>query len=144
MSARQALSMAALGALVAAVTACSPPCETADTDPVRFTGGNVNPSGTVYESSAFGGPYLHFPGGRRYQLEHHLKRTPVYVGTYLSFDESGGSFSESAGNQTVIDFVNDEIIEVRNDTCAEFWLRVMAFASDDPLSDAGVTDATTD
>jgi hypothetical protein len=144
MSARQALSVAAFGAFIAAVTACSPPCQTADTDPVRFKDGKADPSGTNYESSAMSGPYLHFPGGRRYQLEHHLKRAPFVVQTYLSFDESGGSFSESAGNQTVIDFVDDQIIQVRNDTCAEFWLRVTAIASDEAIGDAGLADSTTD
>lgn len=121
-----------------APAACSPPCETSESDPVRVTGGTADPSGTVYQSSAWEGPYLHFPGGRRYQLEHHLGRTPTIVTTYLSFDENpipGSNVAESAGNQAVIEAVDDEIIQIRNDTCAEFWLRVTAIAA--PPSDAG-------
>jgi hypothetical protein len=148
MSARRSIPTRALW-LVALLCAsasvgCSPPCQTADTDPVRVSEGNVDDSGTFYESAPWGGPYLYFPGGRRYQLEHHLKRTPTLVNTYLSFDQSGGSSAESAGSQTVIDSVDDEIIQIRNDTCAEFWLRVTAIAPPGPVSDAGVGDAASD
>ena len=122
-------------------TACSPPCDTADSDKtVTYSKGTVDPSETVYESSPWNGPYLHFPAGRRFSLEHHLKKTPSLVNTYLAFDERplpGGNTSESAGNQAVIERVDDQVIVVRNDTCAEFWLRVVAIASPGGPSDAG-------
>ena len=130
-----------------AAASCAPPCETSDTDPVRVTEGTVDPSGSSYESAPWNGPYLHFPGGRRYRLEHHLGRTPVLVQTYLSFSEepmSGGNAAESAGNQAVIEAVDDEIILVHNDTCAEFWLRVVALAGPPSSSDAGTSDAPAD
>ena len=144
-----AVVLALASALLLTPTAsCGPPCETANDDPVRVTEGTVDASGTVYESSTWAGPYLHFPGGRRYQLEHHLGRAPTMVTTYLSFDQEpmpGGNASESAGNQAVIERVDDEIIQVRNDTCAEFWLRVTAIAAPQAAGDAGLgVDATTD
>lgn len=120
--------------------ACSPPCETADSDPVRFVGGSVTADGSTYSTSAWEGPYLHFPSGRRFQIEHHLGVTPPIVVTYLAFGEKplpGNNASESAGNQAVIERVDDEIIQVRNDTCSEFWLRVVAMAAPSGASDAG-------
>ena len=121
--------------------ACSPPCNTAESDPVRHSGGSVS-DGTTYATSPWEGPYLHFPPGRRFQLEHHLGVAPPVVLTYLAFDERplpGGNTSESAGNQAVIELVDDEIIQVRNDTCAEFWLRVVAMTGPGalPPADAG-------
>ncbi|MCC6904167.1 MAG: hypothetical protein IT377_34685 [Polyangiaceae bacterium] len=109
--------------------ACSAPCETADSDPVRFEGGALTADGATYSTSPWDGPYLHFPAGRRFQIEHQLGVTPPVVLTYVAFDEhpfAGSNASESAGNQTVIERVDDEIVQVRNDTCSEFWLRVVA------------------
>lgn len=129
-------------ALVALASACSPPCNTADADAVRYADGSVSADGSTYQTSSWSGPYLHFPSGRRFQLEHHLGTTPPVVLTYLAFDEhplAGGNTSESAGNQAVIEKVDSEIIQVRNDTCAEFWLRVVAMTGPGgaPPSDAG-------
>lgn len=133
------------GALAA--SSCSPPCSSADTDPVRVTERSPTSTDTVYESTPWDGTYLHFPGGRRYQLEHGLGVRPHVVVTYLAFYEKplpGGNVAESAGNQAVIEVVDDEIIQVRNDTCAEFWLRVVAMTGDATASDAGASDAPAD
>jgi len=122
---RAALALTAL----ALSGACSAPCSTSEDDPVRYSKGSVSSDGTTYVTSAWEGPYLHFPGGRRYQLEHQLGKTPALVQTYLAFSENplpSGNASESAGNQAVIERVDDEIVQVRNDTCAEFYLRVVA------------------
>jgi hypothetical protein len=140
---RRLLAASALGsALLLAATGCSAPCNTADGDPVRFSEGSVSADGTTYASSPWEGPYLHFPAGRRYQLEHKLGVTPPAVVTYLAFDEyplPGGNTAESAGNQAVIERVDGEMVQIRNDTCAEFWLRVVALAggAGGPPSDAG-------
>ncbi len=126
--------------MLSSAAACSPPCETADSDPVRFKGGSVSANGSTYSTSAWEGPYLHFPSGRRFQLEHQLGVTPPIVATYLAFSEKplpGNNTSESAGNQAVIERVDDEIIQIRNDTCSEFWLRVVAMASPGGATDAG-------
>jgi hypothetical protein len=134
-------------ALVAWCTlGCSPPCETSDTDPVRFEGGTT--SAGVYQTSAWEGPYLHFPGGRRYQLVHGLGTTPPLVASYVSIAKQpfkDNNASENAGNQGVIELVNDEIIQIRNDTCAEFYLRVVAYAPGAAPPDAGgISDSGSD
>jgi hypothetical protein len=130
-----AVVLSALGA-----SACSPPCESADADKtVEYTEGQRDANKTVYQTSSWEGPYLHFPSGRRFRIEHGLGKTPFAYKTYLAFAERpipGGNVAESAGNQAVVEKVDDQVIVVRNDTCAEFWLRVVVWAGQ-PLLDGG-------
>jgi hypothetical protein len=109
----------------------------------EYTGGLLNKSHTIYESSAADSEMLYFPEGRTYDLVHGLSSTPVSVDLYVSFREKLDSsdkpdsksrpnnLSPSAGNQAVIEVWNDRIIRVRNDTCAEFYLRVVAISDPD-------------
>jgi hypothetical protein len=121
-------------ALALWTTACGTSCDReGDDEDILFKGGSVNASGTFYESSDWDGPLLHFPTGRRYKLVHFLRSLPQLVQTYVAFEERPDNLSESAGNQAVIESVDDTVIQVRNDTCAEFFLRVVATASGEPL-----------
>jgi hypothetical protein len=132
------LPLLALAGVIA--LGCSPPCETSDADPVRFEGGKTEAG--IYETSPWEGPYLHFPGGRRYQLIHDLGTTPPIVMSYVSPSKhpfKDNNASENAGNQGVIELVNSEMIQIRNDTCAEFYLRVVAYSAG-TVTDAGITD----
>jgi len=131
------------GVLVALwTTACGTTCDReGDHEDIPFEGGSVNASGTVYETSDWTGPLLHFPAGRRYLLDvHGLRSRPELVNTYVAFEERPDNLSESAGNQVVIEAVDTEVVVVRNDTCAEFFLRVVAMAFGETL-DAGAVDA---
>ena len=86
---------------------------------------------------------LHFPQGRIYRIEHGLGTSPVTVDIFLSFCEqplSEGCGTDStqpsnvaptAGNQALIEVWDEEVLEIRNDTCAEFYLRVVALADPD-------------
>lgn len=136
---RVCLRLIALSSVAALVLGCAQDCEQSDDTPVEYRGGSV--SGNFYETSPWDGGFLHFPAGRSYRIFHQLGSRPIDVNTYLSFAESalgtGHNVSESAGNQAVIDAVTDEHVEVRNDTCAEFWLRVTAQAALVPAADAG-------
>ena len=91
-------------------------------------------------------PYLHFPQGRIYQFYHGLKTAPHTVDIFVSFREQltpGGdttsktnpnNVAPSAGNQAVIEVWNDEMIQIRNDTCENnFYVRLVAVA--DPTFD---------
>jgi hypothetical protein len=114
--------------------------------PIEFTAGIVNEAGTIYQSGAVHGEMLFFPEGRRYDFYHGLGVVPVTVHPYLSFKEKleangdpddktkPNNVSPSAGNQVVIEVQNDEIIRVRNDTFAEFYLRVVAYANPDDVA----------
>ena len=136
------------GALALALwtTACGTSCDReGDDEDILFKGGSVNASGTVYETSGWEGPLLHFPTGRRYLLVHRLGSVPQSVQTYVAFDQRPDNLSESAGNQAVIESVDDTQVVVRNDTCAEFFLRVVATAFGETLDggplDGGPVDA---
>lgn len=96
-----------------------------------FTAGTTNEAGTFYETGPIQGPYLHFPSGRVFEFEHGLRGAPDVLNTYVSFDaaallEQDKNVAESAGNQAVIECVDDQLVRLRNDTCAEFYVRLTA------------------
>jgi hypothetical protein len=115
---------------------CNPPCETSDSEAVTYDGGTTS-SGS-YESSPIDGQYLHFPGGRRYSLRHTLGFTPQIVNVYVAFEEfplKENNISPAAGNQAVIEIVDANVVQVRNDTCDDLYMRLVATGGDP--SDAG-------
>jgi hypothetical protein len=132
--------LAALIVLAPALAwSCSTPCETTESDPaVEFHGGK-RVSDTMYETSAWDGDFLHFPPGRRFKLFHELGQAPS-VQSYVAFTErplaTENNVSESAGNQVLIEAATAEYVQVRNDTCAEYYLRVVATIPNGP-GDAG-------
>ncbi|HEX2734609.1 MAG TPA: hypothetical protein VHM70_23555 [Polyangiaceae bacterium] len=105
-------------------------CNTDGQDPQRYSGGHTNAAKTFYESSPASGPFLYFPVGRTYQLEHGLSEMPSDYHAFLAFEEAPlehkEGFAQAAGNEVMFEVVNDRIIQVRNDTCAELYLRVVA------------------
>jgi len=105
-------------------TGCGGACDTADdANPAeRYTGGQVTAS--VYESSSWKAGLLPFPGGKQYQLEHHLGFTPASVDVYIGFGPDGERVSRCAGNSCIVRCVDDQLIWIKNDTCADFWVRV--------------------
>jgi len=110
---------------------------------VVFTDGLTNESLTVYQTGGVADEMLHFPQGRTYDLVHGLGTVPVSVNVFLSFRDrltSSGNkkdktqpnnVAESAGNQAVIEVWDDQEIRVRNDTCAEFYMRAVVIADPD-------------
>jgi hypothetical protein len=126
--ARGACALAILASL-----GCETTCDPDGKAPQRFSGGTTNEARTSYESSTWDGPFLFFPSGRTYRLEHGLGQTPASYHVYLSFAEfpfRGSGVAESAGNQAIVEAINDEYVEVRNDTCAEYFLRLTATTSE--------------
>ena len=88
--------------------------------------------GLEYQSSPIEGRWLHFPGGRRYQLVHHLPARPTQLAAFLSFDEDPprDDFTLGTGSIAVFEEVTDETITIHNDTCAAYYLRVVASVPD--------------
>jgi hypothetical protein len=112
---------------------CTQTCPRESEDsPRRYTDGTTSAGRTFYETNDWKAPFLDFPAGRRLALVHGLRDVPVELQSYLAFDErpfpsSGEGFvAESAGNQVLIEDVNEEFIRVRNDTCENFFLRLVA------------------
>lgn len=94
--------------------------------------------GGEYQSSPVEGPWLHFPGGRRYRLIHHLGAQPTRYEAYLGFEENDpAEFTIGTGNSARFREVNEEYLVVENDTCAGFYLRVVASAPSDSEDAAG-------
>jgi hypothetical protein len=116
------LVLAVLGA--GASLGCGAACDTGDeaNPPDRYTAGTA--TGDVYESSSWKAGFLPLPGGKQYQLVHHLGFTPAQVEIFLAFDSGGDRVAPCAGNSCIIRCVDDEMIWIENDTCAEFWVRV--------------------
>lgn len=136
--------LAALLGLTLLLSACGP-CDVSGQRPLTFTQGRTSADGSFYETTHPGEDMLHFPPGRVYHLHHGLRNLPTNVRTYVSFtkrlSEDGNTtdplqpnhIAESAGNVVVIEAWNDEYIQVRNDTCADFYLRLEADARPDEL-----------
>lgn len=138
-----ALVLLAFPGLLACGSSC--PRESEDTSK-RFSGGTTSPDREHYETNAWDEPFVDFPAGRRWALVHGLRTTPIELKSYVAFKEKPlpegkkGFVAESAGNQVLIEGVDEETIRVRNDTCEHFWLRLVA--SSVPEQDAGAPDGS--
>jgi hypothetical protein len=105
--------------------ACDPAIE-ANTPEVFSAGLTMD---GAYQSGPWVGPHLAFPGGKRWNLEHHLGAAPRHVAVYLAFNADTRELAPCAGN-TCVFCVDDQYVWLRNDTCADFWVRVEADAAD--------------
>jgi hypothetical protein len=140
------LPLRALSALLllAISTGCSDLRNCADDDPnvipvplavKEMRGGVSDPVALTYESAP-DNDLDAFKAKKKYRFFHELGVTPLIVKVYLSFDQTGtgtgktengvGSIAESAGNQALIDCKDAHVIEVRNDTCQDFYIQVVA------------------
>lgn len=130
-SGRKARALGAALVLFGCESTC--PRETEDI-PTPYDAGNTNAAGTLYETNAWDESFVDFPAGRRLALRHGLAGVPDVIRSYVAFkadpfpeDETKPGFvAESAGNQVLIERVDDQVIRVRNDTCEHFYLRLVA------------------
>lgn len=117
-------------------------CPDGQSEPIAIKGRSSDPEGQIYVSAPWN-ELDSFPAKTALAFEHGLGFTPAVVLPYLSFspggthDADGGSVALSAGNQTLIDCVDSNVIVVRNDTCEKsFYIRLTAFdVSEDDLGD---------
>ena len=139
---RKALSLLVAASLSGCVSDLGPTtCDRSESgNPAVLYSEGVASDG-VYMSSPWDGELLYFPGGMRYELEHHLGATPRFFQPYLSFsrygtkgasgesDESESSaLSPAAGNQVEVTDLNPTTMTVINGSCVEYWLLVVAEA----------------
>ena len=93
--------------------------------PQRFTGG-VTVDGVYQSTPSWQNGFLDYPGGKRYEFVHNLGAAPPNIDVFLAFDtNASGGATKCAGNTCIVT-ADDQLIRVRNDTCAEFWIRVVA------------------
>ncbi|RLB45669.1 MAG: hypothetical protein DRJ42_29415 [Deltaproteobacteria bacterium] len=72
-----------------------------------------------------GDPWLRYSGQATLILEHELGREPSTVLVYLSFEEDGSGAALTAGDTARIVSVDDSFVTIRNDTNADFFLRLV-------------------
>ena len=115
------------------LAACGSSCpREAEDTAKRYEKGRTSADGTYYETNAWDEYFVDFPAGRRWALVHGLRETPIELRSYLAFKKNPlpkggrGFVAESAGNQVLIEGVDEESVRVRNDTCEHFWLRLVA------------------
>lgn len=126
--------------LLASQSSCSA-CDTSGQDPIDYSQGTT--SGKVYETSPATGEWLHFPPGRRFRLHHGLGTDQLSVDASVAFsehplhrpeggDDAGawdvGNTSPAAGNEVIVERQDADAVQVRNDTCATYYLRVVVTA----------------
>lgn len=138
-SALALVALACLPALLLGLTACAATCHRNEDLPAVIYRDGLT-VGDQYMTTEVGDAYLDFPSGRRFRLMHQLGSVPGLIVPYVSFsahplDDRTG-FTVSPGNQTVVRAVTATYIEVENDTCTDFYLRVVASVADD-VPDAG-------
>jgi hypothetical protein len=141
-----ARSLACFALLLPNLLACTENCpRESEETPKRYTAGNTSLDRTFYETNAWKSAFVDFPAGRRLALVHGLLDVPIELRSYLAFEahpfpsNGKGFVAESAGNQVLIEDVNDEFVRVRNDTCEHFYLRLVASTvpTDDGAGGAG-------
>lgn len=103
-------------------------CEQIDEEPVRYTDGHTNAARTFYQSSTPDEPLLRFPAARNFHMEHGLGKKPVDVSVFVSFwADPGLRRSLAAGDEALLT-ITDDYIEVLNNTCSDFFVRVTAWS----------------
>ena len=133
------LALAAATTLAGAACGCQPEC--GEEQNITYAEGQTDPTRTIYQTTPVTGPLLHFPPQRTYFLVHDLRTDPWDVRINLAFVESGLklNLAPSAGNMSVwhVDPKDRKVLVVTNDSCAEFYLHVVAYAPPDPGLDVG-------
>jgi hypothetical protein len=101
-------------------------CGKEDEPAILYSGGESTEG--MFVSTPAGASWLQFPGGRAYEFEHGLDGAPATVLLYLSFtaNASGGNFVVGTGNAATVRRADDERIEIFNDTCTDYYVRVVA------------------
>jgi len=125
--------------------------------------------GNTYKSGDYGGPYIYFPPARTLTFDLCEGRKdgsndclpngkdfePLPPQIWLAFSPNG-TLAPSAGNESLLEVLETNKIAIKNDTCAEFWVWLVAEkavladpaatvseagASGSSLSDSGASDA---
>lgn len=104
--------------------------ELEDEPPVTFSGGTTE--GGIYQSSSWdAAAWIDFPPGFTVRFEHGLAKEPrawqAYVATAREGD--GSNLVLAAGNEVELVAIDDEAVTVRNTTCVDFFVVMVAMSS---------------
>jgi hypothetical protein len=86
-----------------------------------------------YRTSPPEGPFLPFDGATVLHVRHGLGQKPDFYQVQLSFSErplqsGGGGSAFAAGNQVVLQKIDETEIIFRNDSCASYYIQVTVSA----------------
>jgi hypothetical protein len=134
-----------LSLFAATLNGCETSCADKGQAPILYSDGIVEESeaGRVYMTTPYDGTWLHFPSQRRFRLQHGLGTTSLMPSAYVSFypnpvpPDGGGGLSEAAGNEVIYEAVTEQYVQVRNDTCSEFFLLVRLETAQPSSGDEG-------
>jgi hypothetical protein len=133
--ARGAASLAVLSAAIALVVA-SPGCEVllgtcgdelADTGPARYTDGTTQDG--VYRSSSWDPEDLvELAPGQLIRFEHGLGAEPTSFQVYVAASRTGdgAKLVLAAGNEVELIAIDDEAITIKNGTCSDLFMLMVA------------------
>ncbi|MEO8903882.1 MAG: hypothetical protein ABI488_16315 [Polyangiaceae bacterium] len=71
--------------------------------------------------------YEYLPPARTITFQHGLGSLPI-VAITLAFNDNG-SLAPTAGNQAIIECMDDQVVQIKNDTCSDFYIWVQAQGS---------------
>lgn len=137
-------SLCLVWGLASSMPACVNTCDVTPGEPILHAGGFSE--GGLYETGAWNADWLRFAPGTVYRFPHQLGTDRIVINVYTAFsprpfeeqaDPRGAA--ESAGNLAIYESVGDDYFELRNDTCADLYLRATAFAPS-PLGEGGARD----
>jgi hypothetical protein len=139
------MAFSALWLAVAGAALVSPGCYGHNCDGAFVTYGADAGEGhmideNTWESNAPSKPWLPFPRQRYYLFDLHALggRTPALVVPYVSAQSSpgatGADFTVGSGNLTLLFNAQPNRIDVKNDSCSDYFLRLVVSAA--PLPSA--------
>jgi hypothetical protein len=126
--------LAALGVISMGASGCgSYPCAPVE----RFSDRGTRHEGVdelVWESAPPSGPFAPFDGATTFHFLHGLGVTPTRTEVEVSFTEwpeakGGGGSSTATGNQATKLLQDERRVVIRNETCANYFVRVVVHAS---------------
>lgn len=85
----------------------------------------LDATGEVWQSVAWRGDWHRYPGEAIVEVEHGLGRAPMGVLVYLSFQEDGESAGLATGDLARILEVTPTHVQIRNDTEADLYARIV-------------------
>jgi hypothetical protein len=83
-------------------------------------------------------PYQYFPPARTITFQHELGSLPESPLIMLTFSDHG-SLALAAGNEAIVKCMDEHVIQIKNDTCSDFYIWVTARGSGiAPLSECPI------
>jgi hypothetical protein len=151
-SARRVVAFAAVWLTISAAAILSPGCYGRNCEGgLQVYGADAGQgrmlSSDMWESAPADGQWLWFPRQQYYVFDIAALngRTPQLVVPYLSAQpepNKGGNFTIGGGNLALLSNAQPNRVDVRNDTCSDYYLRLVVFASPlppppEPAADGG-------